>query len=66
MTTSVVDSAHLDLHGALAATPAGLGAVTLAAGLLIVRPKRVVLPWAAAAAVLAGMWLYQLHRFGFI
>ena len=66
MTTSVVDSAHGDVSGALAASPAGLGAVLLAAALLIVRPKRVAVPWIAVVATLTGMWLYQLHRFGFI
>ena len=66
MTTSVVDSAHGDVSGALAASPAGLGAVLLAAALLIVRPKRVAVPWIAVVATLTGMWLYQLHRFGFV
>ena len=66
MTTSVVDSAHGDVSGALAASPAGLAAVLLAAALLIVRPKRVAVPWIAVVASVTGMWLYQLHRFGFI
>ncbi len=66
MTTSAVDSVHGDLRGALAASPAGLAAVVLAAALLIVRPKRVVVPWVVVLASLAGTWLYELHRFGFV
>jgi hypothetical protein len=66
MTTSVVDSARGDVHGALAASPAGLAAVVLAVGVLIVRPRRIVVPWIVALGGLTGMWLWELHRFGFI
>ena len=66
LTTSVVDSAHGDVHGALAASPAGLAAVVLAVAVLIVRPRRIVVPWIVAFAALTGMWMFQLHRFGFI
>jgi Protein of unknown function (DUF2752) len=66
MTTSVVDSARGDVRGALFANPAGLAAMVLAAALLIVRPTRIVVPWTVVVVVLTGMWLYELHRFGFI
>jgi hypothetical protein len=66
MTTSVVDSAHGDVHGGLAASPAGLAAVVLAVALLIVRPRRIVVPWTRVLAGLTGMWFWELHRFGFI
>lgn len=66
LTTSVVDSAHGDVHGALSANPAGLAAVVLAIVLLMARPTGVVVPWIVAFAGIAGMWLFELHRFGFI
>jgi hypothetical protein len=66
LTTSVVDTVHGDLRSAITATPAGVAAVLLAAALLIVRPRHVVVPWIVVLVGLAGMWLFELHRFGFI
>ena len=62
MTTSVVDSAHGDVPGALAASPAGLAAVLLAAALLIVRPKRVAVPWIAVGATFSKQFTLSISR----
>jgi Protein of unknown function (DUF2752) len=66
LTSSVVDSTHGDVAGALATNPAGLAAVVLTVVLLMVRPRRIVVPWIVAAAGLTAMWLFELQRFGFI
>jgi hypothetical protein len=66
LTSSVVDSTHGDVSGALSTNPAGLAAVVLAVALLIVRPRHVVVPWIVALAGLTAMWLFELQRFGFI
>jgi hypothetical protein len=66
MTTSVEDTVHLHLRAALAANPAGILAVLAAITVLLVRPARVSLPRLAPAAVLGAMWLFELHRFGFL
>jgi hypothetical protein len=63
MSTSVEATVRLDLAEAVAANPAGVGAVALAIVLAIVRPRRLAVPFAAFVAVLAAMWLYELHRF---
>lgn len=70
MTTSVTDAVHLHLGHALAANPVGVIAVVVAVALLLFRrAERVVVPGvlvAAAPVVLAGMWLFELHRFRFL
>jgi hypothetical protein len=66
MTTSVVATLRLDLGAALAATPAGLAAVVAAVVVLLARPGRVRVPTPVPYVALAGMWLYQLHRFSFL
>ena len=66
MTTSVEDTVRLRLHDALSANPAGIALVLAAAALLALRPRRLVLPSLALTVALAGMWLFELHRFGFL
>jgi hypothetical protein len=66
MTTSVEDTLHLDLHAALAANPAGVAAVLGAIAVLLVRPVRFRLHRLAAPVMLGAMWLFELHRFGFL
>ena len=66
MTTSVEATVHLRLGDALAATPAGIIAVIAAIFLLVRRPKAVRVPWTLVYAVLALMWAFQLHRFGYL
>lgn len=66
MTTSVIATVHLQLADALAANPAGILAVVVAIVVLARRPVLVtVRPWLAVVG-LAGSWLFQLHRFGFL
>ena len=65
MTTSVASTLRLDLETALAATPAGVAAVVVAA-LLLLRPRALRVPAPAPYVALAAMWLYQLHRFSFL
>ncbi len=67
MTTSVLAATHLDPMAALAANPAGVVAVLVAVGLLLLRGRRQVsLPvWLAPAALLM-MEAWQLARFGVI
>ncbi len=66
MTTSVEDTAHAHLGGALAANPAGIALVIVAAWLVSFRPANVVVSRLAMACALVGMWGFELHRFGFI
>jgi hypothetical protein len=66
MTTSVEDTVHLHVGRALAANPAGVGAVVAALLLLVLRPRRVAIPTGAGVMLLASMWLFELHRFGFL
>lgn len=66
MTTSVEDTMRLHLHAALAANPAGLLAVAVAICLLVVRPRRLVLPTLLPPLVLAAMWAFELHRFSVV
>jgi hypothetical protein len=66
MTTSVEDTVHLDVRAALAANPAGVAAVVAAIAILLVRPSRIRLHRLVPAAALATMWLFELHRFGFL
>lgn len=66
MTTSVEDTVHLHVGAALAANPAGVLAVAAALLALVVRPRRVTMPTAAGVMLMASMWLFELHRYGFI
>lgn len=64
MTTSVTAAVHFDLPGALAANPAGLVAVAVAVVLLLARRRASLdVPTWSVFAALAGMWLFELHRF---
>ena len=64
MTTSVESTLHGDIGAALAANPAGVVAVAAALAVQFVRAPRVALPRVVPAVVVAGMWLFELHRFG--
>ena len=65
MTTSVTAAVHLDPWAALAANPAGVAAVAVAAGLLIVRRRsEVTVPSWGVAVLVALMWGWQLARVG--
>jgi hypothetical protein len=66
MTTSVEDALHLHVGAALAANPAGIVAVLAALVLLAVRPASLRVPQLGVVTVLAAMWLFELHRFGFL
>ena len=66
MTTSVEATVHLHFGDALAAAPAGILVVALAVVFLIRRPKLIRVPMTLVYVVLALMWAFQLHRFGFV
>ena len=67
MTTSVTAAVHLDLGAAVAANPAGVLAVVIAVGLLVLRGRRTVtLPLWSAPVALVVMELWQLARFGLL
>ena len=66
MTTSVEATLQGEPGAALAANPAGLLAVVAAVLMLVVRWPRIVVPPAALIGILGGMWLFELHRFGFL
>lgn len=66
MTTSVESTVRLDLETAAAANPAGIALVLVAIALLALRPARIVLPAVLVPFTLAGMWVFELHRFGFL
>jgi len=66
MTTSVTETLRLDLADALAANPAGVAAVAAAALLLVFRPARVRVSAPLVYVTLAALWLFELHRFGFL
>jgi Protein of unknown function (DUF2752) len=63
MTTSVEATVRLHLGRALEANPAGIAAVLAALALLAVRPARVRIPAVLPPVLLAGLWLFELHRF---
>jgi hypothetical protein len=63
MTTSVEANVRLHVGRALEANPAGLAAVVVALLLLVVRPAHVRVPAALPLVLLAGLWLFELHRF---
>lgn len=63
MTTSVEATMRLDVADAIAANPAGIGAVALAL-LVLARPSLVLrIPTVTACGALAAMWLFELWRF---
>lgn len=64
MTTSVEATLQGEPGTALSANPAGLLAVVAAMLLLVVRLPRIVVPRAVLIAVLGGMWVFELHRYG--
>ncbi|MDQ1446479.1 MAG: hypothetical protein QOI20_2943 [Acidimicrobiaceae bacterium] len=72
MTTSVTDAVHLHVGSALAANPMGLVAAVAAVVLVVLgrRIERLVVPAlvvpVAMSVGLAGMWLFELHRFKFL
>ncbi len=66
MTTSVEATVRLHFNDALAATPAGILAVLLAVALLIRRPASIRVPMPVIYGVMALMWAFQLHRFGYV
>jgi hypothetical protein len=66
MSTSVEDTVRLDLGGALGANPAGVAAVAVAIVLLVRRPAHLRVSPLIFYSTLAAMWLFELHRFGFL
>ena len=66
MSTSVEAVLRLDLHGALAANPAGLVAVAVAVLLLMLRPRLLRVAVFVVPLSLAAMWLFELHRFSYL
>lgn len=64
MSTSVQETMRLDFRSAWVATPAGIVAVVVAAGLLLYRGRgRIPIPAWIPFAILGAMWIYQLFRF---
>jgi hypothetical protein len=66
MTTSVEATMHLDFSKAAAATPAGVALVVVALWFLVRRPSQLRYSMPLVWVGLALMWLFQLHRFGFL
>jgi hypothetical protein len=66
MTTSVEETVHLRLGDAFAAAPAGILLVAFAVWMLIRRPEKLTIPMPLIIGALALMWVFQLHRFGFV
>lgn len=66
MTTSVTAVTHLDFAGALAANPMGVVAVAFGVYLLVRRPDQLGVSMPLVFIVLAGMWVFELNRFGII
>jgi hypothetical protein len=67
MTTSVTAAVHFHLQSAMAANPAGVVAVVVALGLLVLRRRRTasVPVWALPVALLL-MEVWELARFGLL
>lgn len=67
MTTSVLASLQLDLRAAVVANPAGLALVVLAI-VIVLRPRMrtLRLPGWLPSVTLSAMWLWELHRFGYL
>jgi hypothetical protein len=67
MTTSIEATLHGHIAAAAGANPAGPLAVLAAFVLLVRRPSRPMrVPLALVVAVLAGMWLLELHRYSLL
>jgi hypothetical protein len=67
MTTSVEATVHGQLGSALRANPAGPFLLLAALALLARRPTRPLrLPTVAVAALVLGLWIFELHRFSLI
>ncbi len=67
MTTSVTDVLHLDIAGAVTASPGGvLVAVLAVLAALSAWRRPVVLPSWAVVLGLAGLWVWQLQRFALL
>ncbi|NUR78819.1 MAG: DUF2752 domain-containing protein [Thermoleophilia bacterium] len=66
MTTSVEETFHGHLGAALAANPAGVLAVALAFAVQLVRTPTIKVPGLVQISVGAGMWVFELHRFGVV
>jgi len=66
MTTSVEATVHLHVGDALAAAPAGILLVVFAIWLYVRRPEKVRVPMPLIIGGLALMWVFQLHRFGYL
>ena len=66
MTTSVEATLRLHLQTALAANPGGVLVVLTAMLLLVVRPRRLRVPYVVLPVALTAMWLFELHRFSFL
>ncbi len=66
MTTSVEATVRLHLRDALMANPAGIALVAGAIALLLYRPRTLSVPIAVLPFILGAMWLFELHRFGFV
>ena len=66
MSTSVEDTVHAHLGAAAAANPVGILFVAIAAALLVVRPSKLVVSRLAAGGTMLAMWVFELHRFGFV
>jgi hypothetical protein len=66
LSTSVEETVRLHWGDALRANPFGLLLVLVAAGLLVLRPRRLRLPMPALYAALAASWLFELYRFSII
>jgi hypothetical protein len=67
MTTSVEATGHGHLLEALQANPAGPFLLLTALGFLLRRPTGPLrVPTVVVAAVVLGLWLFELHRFSLI
>ena len=66
MSTSVEQIVRLRPGAALAANPAGFVVVAAALAVLLGRPRSLAVPTAVPIMLLLGMWLFELHRFGFV
>ena len=66
MTTSVEATVHLRLGDALLANPAGIVLVAAVVWLLLRRPAVVRYSLPIIFSALALMWVFELHRFGFL
>jgi hypothetical protein len=66
-TTSVEATVHGHLLAALRANPAGPFALLAALALLLHRPAGPLrVPTVAVAALVLGLWIFELHRFSLI